>query len=186
MTIFILLASRIKENCRFCVEISESNNEVYMIIIGIDPDTKASGLAVYIKGNLHQLSSMPLIDIYDWLDINTPRKGYSDIEIHIEDVNGISSNAFSIKSRDPIGVKLKKAEHVGKCKQVQIEIERIAEHFGIKVVKHRVSSSWKDQAGKQAFGKITGWTGRSNEDARSAAYFGYLGVTGQSRLSKTK
>ena len=35
---------------------------------------------------------------------------------------------------------------------------------------------WKDKHGKIEFESVTGWTGRSNEDTRSAAYFGMLGV----------
>jgi hypothetical protein len=45
-------------------------------------------------------------------------------------------------------------------------------------VRHKVSKKWKDAAGKKEFERVTGWKGRSNEDTRSAAYFGYLGVIG--------
>jgi len=61
------------------------------------------------------------------------------------------------------------------CKQAQIEIERIAEYFGVKVVHHPVSKMWKDsKTGKSALADL-GWTGQSNEDGRSAAYFAYRG-----------
>ena len=75
-------------------------------------------------------------------------------------------------------VKFKVSEKVGKCKQVQIEIERLAEHFGIKVVRHKVSSSWKTgEAQTNQFKLNTKWKGRSNEDSRSAAWFGFLGCS---------
>ena len=143
-----------------------------MIIIGCDPDSKKSGIAIYIKGQIDELKSMSLVDIYQWFRTY----GELKIELHIEDLNAISSNAFSVRSKDPLPVKLKKAGHVGQCKQVQIEIERIAEHFDIKIVRHSVSKQWKDKHGKAEFEHLTGWIGRSNEDTRSAAYFGMLGV----------
>ena len=145
-----------------------------MIIIGIDPDSNKSGYSEYLNGTLTDLRSLSLIDIYEMFSFIDSIG--ENPELHIEDVNGISSNAFSYNKKDSIPVKLKKAEHVGKCKQAQIEIERIAEHFNIKVVRHAVSKQWKDQPGKKEFERVTGWTGRSNKDTRSAAYFGILGV----------
>ena len=65
---------------------------------------------------------------------------------------------------------------MGRCKQMQLEVEKIAEHFDIKIVRYPVSSQWKNSAGKKEFDRLTGWKGRSNEDTRSAAYFGYLGT----------
>jgi len=150
-----------------------------MVIIGVDPDSYRSGIACYKNGTLLNLQNMGLIEIWKYLE---QRKADSfgsleySLELHIEDVNHISSNAFAVRSKDPLPVKLKKAEHVGRCKQTQIEIERIAESLEIIVVKHTVSSKWKDKNGKREFENVTGWTGRSNEDTRSAAYFGKLGV----------
>lgn len=63
------------------------------------------------------------------------------------------------------------------CKQAQSEVERVAKHFGIKVVHHPVSKMWKDsKTGKQQLEKVFGYTGQSNEDTRSAAWFAYKGL----------
>lgn len=145
------------------------------IIIGCDPDSNKSGMAFYVNSELCMLECMSLINIYVEFESIAEQWADKEIELHIENVNGISSNAFSVNKKDSLPVKLKKAEHVGKCKQAQIEIERIAEHFNIKVVHHRVSKQWKKNKGM--FEKVTGWTGRSNEDSRSGAYMGYLGLT---------
>jgi hypothetical protein len=147
------------------------------VIIGCDPDSKMSGFSFFIDGELKRLECMNLVQFYNYLlDDNLPTITFKNVELHIENLNGISSNAFSINRKDPLPVKLKKAEHVGKCKQVQIEIERIAERFDIKVVRHGVSKMWKDsKTGKAALADL-GWHGQSNEDSRSATYFGYLGV----------
>lgn len=145
------------------------------IIIGCDPDSSKSGFSYYKDGKLSDLKCMSLVDFYEWCK-GILSLGKSDIELHIENLNGISSNAFNVNRKDTLPVKLKKAQNVGQCKQVQTEIERIAEHFGIKVVHHGVSKMWKDSATGKAVLKDLGWHGQSNEDSRSAAYMGHLGV----------
>ena len=143
-----------------------------MIIIGIDPDSKSHGVAVYRDGKLDLLCSRQLFGLFDM--INT-LKGEGKIEIHIEDVCAINAT-FSKQF-----VKNRRAEttvsrSVGMCQQAQAEVERMAEYLGVPVVKHPISSKWKDATtGNQIMAKL-GWPGKSNEDTRSAAYFGYLGV----------
>lgn len=147
------------------------------VIYGVDPDSKAHGFATYVDGELHCLECLPLMSLVNRIKNDIYDYGVENIEIHIEDLNANSSSAFHIKKSDPPAVKQKKSEGVGRCKQAQIEVERVAEHFGIKIARHKVSKMWKSQEGKKQFELVTGWKGRSNEDTRSAAYFGWLGVT---------
>ena len=148
-------------------------------IIGIDPDSGKHGMALYAFGELVRLESMSLIDVMTMIDADFSADEFDDIEVHIEDVNGVSA-AFRAKGKAAnINVKLKMAQHIGMCKQSQIELERLFEYYGIKVVKHRISKQWKGKGGKVLFERVTGWDGRSNEDTRSAAYFGWIGVTGK-------
>ena len=140
------------------------------IIIGIDPDSDKHGVAIYRDSKLIKLESLRLIDLIELL--NKPCTADS-IGLHIEDV--CANNAAFIKK----GVKNAAAStainrSIGKCQQAQIELERIASHYGIKIVKHKISKIWKKD--KAQFEKVTGWVGRSNEDTRSAAYFGWLGL----------
>ncbi len=144
------------------------------LIIGVDPDSDKSGFAFYCDGELVRLECLDIPSIFIELESLTNQS--LECELHIEDLNSISSNAFNIRSNDPLPVKLKKTEGVAKCKQAQLTIESIADHFGIEVVKHRVSSKWKSTKEKKEFQEYTGWTKNSNEDTRSAAYFGYIGV----------
>lgn len=141
-------------------------------IIGCDPDSDKSGFCIVKNGELLQLCVMDLIQFYNYCYQNDSAS--NPIELHIENVNGISA-AFNARDRkSSLAVKLKVAQHIGMCKQVQIEIERIANHFGIKVVHHPVSKMWKDsKAGKAALKEIFGYDGQSNEDSRSACYFAY-------------
>lgn len=139
-------------------------------IIGCDPDSNKSGIALYENGKLVDLECLPLVKIYQSFE---KLKGI-DAELHIENIHGQKG----VWHKGGNGA----ARKVGRCEQVQIEIERIAEHFGIKVIRHKVSSAWKSQEGKAQFENITGWTASSNEDSRSACWFGHQGVLSSKRL----
>lgn len=151
------------------------------IIIGCDPDSSKSGIALYQDGKLVDLSCLDLGCIYRNFENISDSK--IEAELHIENVCGTSA-AFTAKQAKSQAAKLKIAQNIGQVKQAQIEIERIAEHFGIKVVRHPISSKWKKGASKKEFDRLTGWTGKSNEDSRSAAYFGYIGVLKNEKTNK--
>ena len=141
------------------------------VVIGIDPDSKAHGVAVYLDNELIELKCLMLPEFIGLLE--GYNKDFDDIEIHIEDVCA-NSAAFQ-KS----GIKNAKAatainRSIGKCQQSQIELERFLTYYDVKVVKHKISKTWKKD--KAQFELVTGWGGRSNEDTRSAAWFGYYGV----------
>jgi len=141
------------------------------IIIGIDPDSKAHGVAWYVDGKLTDLFSFELMEIVDTIRL-MPRL---NVVVHMEDV--CANNAvFMPPSNKPNKIAEAKARGrtLGMCQQSQSELERMFESFGVKVVKHKISKMWKKD--KAQFEKVTGWKGRSNEDTRSAAYFGYLGL----------
>ncbi len=142
------------------------------IIIGIDPDSKAHGVAIYEGGELNKISCMTLMNIMDLLQHQWSGKDlYSKIEVHIEDV---CANNAVFRTGNNKNVQQSIARRLGMVQQSQTELERLFEYFDIKVVKHKISKMWKKD--KAQFEKVTGWTGRSNEDTRSAAYFGYLGI----------
>lgn len=148
-----------------------------MMIIGIDPDSKAHGVSIYDDGKLLDLKNWLLCDLYVYLE-SVKKYSLDEIEVHIEDV--CANNAVFIKQKksysgkDLAEVKAR-SRTLGKVQQSQIEIERVCEYFGIKVVKHKISKNWKDANGKKQFKMVTGWKKRSNEDTRSAAYMGFLG-----------
>ena len=95
------------------------------IIIGIDPDSKAHGVAVYFDGKLERLKCLTLVDLMQL---------FRDLEsknpvIHIENVNGVSASFKARDSRQNMNVKLKMANYSGMCKQSQVEVERMAAYF---------------------------------------------------------
>ena len=142
-------------------------------IIGIDPDSKKHGIALYASGYLVRLESMSLVDVMLMLISDFDSEEMKLIEVHIEDVCA-SSAVF--RGGHSVSVQQSLARRLGMCQQSQVELERLLEFYEIKVVKHKISKKWKDaKSGKAEFERLTGWKGRSNEDTRSAAYFGFLG-----------
>tara|TARA_R110001606_G_scaffold385158_1_gene548499 strand:+ start:2741 stop:3190 length:450 start_codon:yes stop_codon:yes gene_type:complete len=144
------------------------------VIIGIDPDSKAHGVSVYLDNELIEVKSLPLMKLIILI------KNYAlcseSLVVHVEDV--CASNAVFMKpkksysGKDLAEVKAR-SRTLGMCQQSQAEIERVCEWYNVKIVKHKISKMWKKD--KAQFEKVTGWTGRSNKDTRSAAYFGWLG-----------
>lgn len=142
------------------------------IIIGIDPDSKAHGVAIYDGHELVELNSKSLMEIFDLLNNGWLSKYNAHyICVHIEDV---CANNAVFRTGNNKNVQQSIARRLGMVQQSQTELERLFEYFDIKVVKHKISKMWKKD--KAQFEKVTGWSGRSNEDTRSAAYFGYLGI----------
>jgi hypothetical protein len=145
-------------------------------IIGVDPDSDKHGIAIYQDGELVRLSSMQLLGLKGFIDSLVKTSKIDSLEIHMEDT---CANNAAFKKR---GVKNSKSgtavnRGVGRCQQAQIELERLFDYCEITVVKHKISKQWKDAVyGKMMFEQATGWKGRSNEDTRSASWFGYLGT----------
>ena len=146
------------------------------IIIGIDPDSKAHGVAVYRDGKLIELLNLDCIQLREKIVNLKNTISPSEIVFHIEDVK--ANNAVFMKpgrmDKKREGEAKARGRTLGMCQQSQTEVERLAEFCKIKVVKYKISKMWKKD--KAQFEKVTGWTGRSNEDTRSAAYFGFLGL----------
>lgn len=137
------------------------------LILGIDPDVKGSGLALYENGKLKTLCNATLVQLYDWLSDSCNQS----LLVVMEDVT--TNTATFAKA----GAVTKRAQQkvsygVGRNAQVGWHILEVCEHLGFEVIKKPLSSQWKKQ--KTVFERMTGWTGRSNEETRSAAYIGYL------------
>lgn len=142
------------------------------VSIGIDPDSKAHGVAIYVNGKLTKLLNYTLLNLFDYISLELLAENEStDIKIHIEDV---CANNAVFRTGHNKNVQQSIARRLGMVQQSQAELERLFEYLDIEVVKHKISKTWKED--KSKFERVTGWSGRSNQDTRSAAYFGFLGV----------
>ncbi len=143
-----------------------------MITVGVDPDADRHGVAIYQGRRLVELRMMNLIEVRQWLG-TAP----GEIEFCIENVKaqnfvyGRNARKGGMKVVQNIILK------VGRCQQAQEELVRELEHRGIR---YRLVKPCKDNwaKNKPLFERVTGWRGRSNEDTRAAAYFGYVGLSG--------
>ena len=140
-----------------------------MIVIGVDPDSKKHGIAIYRDGKLSSLSEWGIPELIAEMP-NDP-SNYEEILFSIEDV--ASQNFVYARNVNSKAVQSNIAMKVGRCQQAQIEFQRMLDHLGFKYVLHKPQKgNWAKN--KANFERITGWTKRSNEDTRSAAYFGFL------------
>lgn len=146
-----------------------------MIVIGIDPDSDRHGIAVYRDGKLAELHMMNLIELRLWIDAED-----GDMLFSIENVlakNGLyarNSNSNPLIAQN-IALKL------GRCQQAQEELMREIDHRGLPYILHKPNkANWAND--NRMFQRVTKWTGRSNSDTRSAAYWGWLAV--QSKMGE--
>ena len=138
-----------------------------MVVIGVDPDSKAHGVAVYVDGkldSLHMLEAMPLVQMAK----------YNQALVSMEDVK---ANKFiyarNVQSKKAVQSKI--AIKVGQCQQAQTELMRLLDWHKVPYVLHKPQKgNWAKN--KDQFELVTKWDGRSNEDTRAAAYFGFLGL----------
>lgn len=140
------------------------------IVIGVDPSASKHGIAVYIGGKLEHLLNLELMEIHQML-IHDFNSDFDNIAFVIEDVKA-NKAVWHGRSQNKLAFGMT-SQNVAKCKQAQIELEKMLKFLGVKYVNKSISSQWKKSKG--LFEKITGWKGSSNKDNRSAAYFGYLG-----------
>ena len=144
------------------------------IIVGLDPDTKAHGVAVYVNGLLTELCNLTLVDIIKRFEDNTwsnSEDGFL-IEFAIEDV---SSNKFQYNRHVTGKAKIdkEKIRNVGRCQHSQIEVERYLDYLNVKFTRYPPQEG-NFAKSKALFQRCTGWKKRSNEDTRSGAFFGFL------------
>lgn len=155
-----------------------------MIIVGVDPDSAAHGFAIYRNGKLSELRNMTLMEAHYWLEAKDVEGEFPALF----SIENVLANNFVFRRNAGIS----KAEHadrarnVGRCQQAQLELMRLLDHWGVPYVLHKpTKNNWQKgrkttqkerESGLLAFRTATGWQGRSNENTRSAAYFGFLAV----------
>lgn len=155
--------------------------------IGVDPDSKKSGFAVYTDGTLTSLHNLTIDEVESFLE------GFDkeSTVIHIEDVTKRTS-AFTALAI--VGIKLparptakvhinksqllralKIAQDVGRNKASEENVLTIIQKLGMNYKLHEPSKKWKEGTEAKEFKLVTKWEGRSNPETRSAAWFGYKG-----------
>lgn len=140
-------------------------------VIAIDPGSIESGVAIYKGGQLRDLLMVGLFDLPDIF------RAYPMALYVMEDVlaNKFMYGRNQHRSKAAAG---KMAQNVGMVKQAQRQIVVSMNAHGIEpVLVKPIKGNWgtiSAKLGRQVLEERTGWTGKSNKDTRSAAFFGYL------------
>ena len=145
------------------------------VVIGIDPDSQAHGIAIYDGGVLTMCGRATTIEVIEKY-VKPYRLKETEVLFAIEDVK---TNKF-VYGRNEQENKKKQAAvgmSVGKCQQAQIELVRWLDHYKIpyKLFPPQ-KGNWAETKNKPQFEAVTGWKARSNADGRSAAFFGFLAL----------
>lgn len=148
-----------------------------MITIGIDPDLTASGVSVVEGEQIIQLKSVRIAELVQFV------AGFDGAIIKMEDPNLIKPTFprqldKKLTAGQRVSIMRKISQDVGKVKASAKLINELLTAAGLKVIMVRpLKGSLKRQAKGDAnyFNKVTGWTGRSNEDQRDAALIALWG-----------
>jgi len=140
-----------------------------LTIIGIDPDSRAHGVAVFVDGNLYTLESQTTPQL-----IQQSKREAGQYPVLFSMENVLKQNfVYSRNAKQSKAAHAKVALSVGRCQQAQFELMQWLDYLELPYVLHPPQTgNWAKN--KKLFEKATGWTGRSNADTRSAAYFGFL------------
>lgn len=148
-----------------------------MITIGIDPDMIASGFAVVNGKQITNLHSVKLPNLIAAVQaIGAP--GEVVIKLENPEANKVVFSRAITGAKNQRAVKDVIAMKVGKVMATAHHIKELLESCGYAVkmvtpLKGQLKRQAKDDA--EYFNKITGWTGRSNQDQRDAALIALWG-----------
>lgn len=143
------------------------------LVVGIDPDLVKSGVALVENGVLTKLDALPFHDLITWFARDVRDRGALVI---VEDVETDSTTYHRGGTNSKGHAKI--AQNVGMVKGVKRVLVECLLAEGVNVVQVKplrgpVKNRAKDDAAY--FNKVTGWSGRTNEDKRDAAMLALWG-----------
>lgn len=130
-------------------------NEPRTLLVGIDPDTKASGWAcIDLSDRTVHLETLPFMDILslltEWrreVDDHYLDEAYS-YRFVVEDIWRVAHN-WHVSPRDNRQTISKKGYHIGRCSMVgQLIYEAIGAHFFPRIAQPPLRKVWRGADGK--------------------------------------
>jgi len=153
----------------------------YTTVVGVDPDSKAHALAIYRSGILEELRLAQLMEVDAWL---SEQPDLNQVLFSVEDTLA-QSFVYARNVQHSKAAHARVALSVGRCQQAQEELMRLLAYRGVKYELHRpMGTNW--HANISRFKTVTRWAGRSNDDTRSAAFFGWLALQLQGKERRAK
>lgn len=152
-----------------------------MLIIGIDPDLSASGVAVITPAKaIVEMKRVKFSELVEYMRLQAA-KVEGRILIKMEDPNTLKPTFPRAipRAMNKQAVNNRISQNVGQVKAVATLMLEVLTEAGFNVVPCRpLTGGHKSRCKKDAayFNKLTGWTARSNEDCRDAALIALYGV----------
>ena len=152
-----------------------------MLIIGIDPDLSASGVAVITPDKrIVEMQRVKFSKLVEYMQLQAIKVD-GRILIKLEDPNTIAPTFPRLMptARNKQAVMNNISQKVGQVKAVATLILEVLTEAGFNVSPCRpLVGGYKTMCKKDAayFNTLTGWTARSNEDCRDAALIALFGV----------
>jgi len=134
------------------------------IVIGIDPDLVKSGVAVVNNGEIITLDALNLFELFEFIKEHKHLAHFV-----VEDVEHDQATYYRKGANGKVMQRI--SQNVGQVKAIgrvlgEYLVGCDAQFTLIKPLRGSIKKAKKDA---EYFNKLTGWTGRSNEDKRDAA-----------------
>ncbi len=145
-----------------------------MITVGIDPDLVKSGVGVVENGRLVDLYSPNLFDLMN-MALEWKELGAHFVIEDVESMRPTFPRALKGGSREAQIAKI--SQNVGQVKAIARVLRAYMDRIGADYTMCKPLGGTAKAAKRDAelFNKLTGWTGRSNEDTRDAAMLALYG-----------
>ncbi len=142
------------------------------LIIGIDPDLEASGVAVVRHGKLVDMDSLDFFSLLDFIGRYKDEAVFAVENVELNKSLYAKHNNKNQRVRERIG------QNVGQVKAIARLIERYliridAHHVMVAPLRGRFKKAKED---KSYFNQLTGWQRSSNADKRDAALIALFGI----------
>lgn len=142
------------------------------LVVGIDPDLVKSGVAITRAGGLVHLDALSFPDLLEFVRELLPEQPLIIVEEVEADKTTYHRPGTNVRQHGRI------AQNVGQVKGVKRVLVECLQSMGVDVVLVKpLNGPVKKRAKGDAeyFNKVTGWTGRTNEDKRDAAMLALWG-----------
>ena len=133
-----------------------------MKLIAIDPDIHKPGICAMHEDGEFMIESPKLCDFL----LGIEQYYYDGYDFAIEDV--LKNKPVFNRGKMTFGAKQKIAQNVGMVKAAQIIIVSMIENLGASVILVPPGIGKQVKRDAELFNRLSGWTGRSNEDTRDA------------------
>jgi hypothetical protein len=133
-----------------------------MIYIGIDPDVDKSGVAYYdSKSNILELSNLTFFELYEYLQFARVK---GEFKVVIE-AGWLNKSNWHKKEKGSSALNAKIGQHTGANHEVGRKIVEMCEYLEIDF---KLVRPTRKKLKADAFNKITGIIGRTNQEQRDA------------------